>query len=229
MTTDLFTALDVRSEVQRFARAMAADPEMSSDKILDAILGQGFDVEAMAWCFANGVAMDAHREAVRDRERAAVLSPPEPRRSPPPPVDDVHASYPWNRKGRIACNKCGCPECVAALERYVDSTREVEQQIATEWSKLMEDIQDGIHDQATRLAQEIHAEWTADLLGSTFALRDGTKVTWGSATQAQHRERVEMLTKHAAGTVETAALHERALQDIAKAKVHNLAEIDREV
>ena len=46
---------------------------------------------------------------------------------------------------------------------------------------------------------------TAELLATTFSLGDGIEVTWGAATVDQHRQRVAMLTRTAAGTLETAA------------------------
>lgn len=106
-------------------------------------------------------------------------------------------------------------------ERYAREDREAKEA----WERIMQGIQDDIEDKAIRLAEQMVVEWSADLLASTFALRDGTKVTWADATQQQHRDRIEMLVKQAAGTVETAALHEKALQEMGQAGVSRLGDL----
>lgn len=53
---------------------------------------------------------------------------------------------------------------------------------------------------------------TAELLTVVFATGDGRKVTWGEATLEDHRKRIEMLTKHIKGNVQTIRLHEYAAQ-----------------
>lgn len=62
-------------------------------------------------------------------------------------------------------------------------------------------------------ASDLRASWDKELLDSTFSV-DGQEVRWGSATKEQHRARIEWLTSHAQGTVETAAMHEVAIRDI---------------
>lgn len=69
----------------------------------------------------------------------------------------------------------------------------------------------------------LHAEWTADLLASTFALGDGRTVTWGEATIADHATRIDLLTKMAAGTLETAALHQKAIDELTATGLPSLA------
>jgi hypothetical protein len=65
----------------------------------------------------------------------------------------------------------------------------------------------------------------AGQLGIRFALGDGTMTTWGKATVADHRQRIEMLAKNAAGVVETAARHEAAVAMISEADVTCLDEL----
>lgn len=68
----------------------------------------------------------------------------------------------------------------------------------------------------SQFAARLKLEWTAELLGSSFALRDGTRVTWGQATRDQHLERVDMFVERAEVNMEGAARHEvavRALQE----------------
>lgn len=59
----------------------------------------------------------------------------------------------------------------------------------------------------------LKAEWTADLLAKTFRV-NGVDVTWGEATVEQHRNRAEVLTAHAVGTIETASLHFTAIREL---------------
>lgn len=74
-------------------------------------------------------------------------------------------------------------------------------------------------------ASELRAEWTQELLESTFALPDGLHVTWGTATVDQHMERAQMLSQQAVGTLETAALHRKAIEDIRAGGVSCLVEM----
>lgn len=59
-----------------------------------------------------------------------------------------------------------------------------------------------------------------------FALGDGTRVRWGEATVAQHRQRIAMLEKMRAGLSETVARHEAAISEIEAAGVSCLDEIE---
>jgi hypothetical protein len=74
-------------------------------------------------------------------------------------------------------------------------------------------------------ADTIRFNVTAELLGSTFATGDGTRVSWRDATVAQHEERVGLLTKTIAGTSETAAMHITAVQMIKDAGVETLGQL----
>jgi hypothetical protein len=75
-------------------------------------------------------------------------------------------------------------------------------------------------------AAETRLQVTEELLGTKFALGDGTKVTWGEATVEQHRQYVVMLSGQVAGTVETAARHEAAIRLCEEAGVSCLGELD---
>ena len=69
--------------------------------------------------------------------------------------------------------------------------------------------------QATdRFVEAMRVEWTNELLDSSFALRDGSMVTWGDATVEQHEERRQMFVRNAAANVEGAARHEIALREL---------------
>ena len=83
-----------------------------------------------------------------------------------------------------------------------------------EFAKAMEDFR-----------QRVRLEVTAELLAIPFAIGDGRTVTWGAATQGEHRERIAWLMKHAGSTFETACRHEVAVRLIEAAKVQCLAEV----
>jgi hypothetical protein len=74
-------------------------------------------------------------------------------------------------------------------------------------------------------AARIRLETTRELLGTLFALGDGIETTWGAATVDQHEQRIEMLTKNAAGLTETAARHQAAVRMIKDAGVSCLADL----
>lgn len=67
-----------------------------------------------------------------------------------------------------------------------------------------------------RIADTIRLEVTQELLDSEFALGDGRQVRWGSATVAEHEQRIDMLERNAVANAEAAARH-RAAIDLLKA------------
>ena len=67
-----------------------------------------------------------------------------------------------------------------------------------------------------RYTDELKMEWTEELLSSTFALADGSLVSWGSATVDQHEARRDLLLANASGNLSSAARHEAALRLLAE-------------
>lgn len=76
-----------------------------------------------------------------------------------------------------------------------------------------------------RYTEEMKMKWTAELLDSTFALRDGTPVKWGDATVEQHEERRQMFKDNARANIEGAARHEAALQQLRESGASTLREM----
>lgn len=72
---------------------------------------------------------------------------------------------------------------------------------------------------------ELRIEWTAELLETEFALPDGTRVTWGHASVANHQERAEMFEANAHANLEGAARHRKAISDLQEAKVERLEQL----
>lgn len=65
-----------------------------------------------------------------------------------------------------------------------------------------------------QVAERRWLDITEKLLAKTFALGDGTRVSWGRATVQQHKRRVAMLNRMALGDVETATRHLMAVNRI---------------
>ena len=77
----------------------------------------------------------------------------------------------------------------------------------------------------TTLADDVIDGWAPELLAATFANGDGTEVSFANATIKQHEDRASWLEAHAAGTLETAAIHRRAIADILAGHAKTLGEV----
>ncbi|MFI2663193.1 hypothetical protein [Micromonospora carbonacea] len=75
------------------------------------------------------------------------------------------------------------------------------------------------------ISRDVRLETTRELLASFFALGDGRQVSWGDATVADHRQRIELLVRGMAGTAETAARHAAAIRMIEEAGVSRLGDL----
>lgn len=74
--------------------------------------------------------------------------------------------------------------------------------------------------------QEVQAlRRTRELMATEFALPDGRRVTWGDATEQDHRERIAMLDGNIFANIETAARHSAALDLIIEAGARTLGEV----
>ena len=87
-------------------------------------------------------------------------------------------------------------------------------------ASLLARMQDAARDYSDRAVR-----WTVELLDASFALPDGTRVSWADATTQQHAERAASLENQAASVVETAALHREAIAAIRGAGVTTLREV----
>jgi len=209
---DYFDAVAECQRAAAYARTLAADVGTTAGEITTQLMEGGFNLEALAYGFASEAASRAHRDAVRAREHEAA------RRATPRRNGHTLGAAPRVQPAPIEPS----PEAAARAAA-------VERDAKARWDSLMTQIQDDIHDKATSLAGEMVVEWTRDLLASTFALPDGSRVSWGDATAADHRVRVDMLVKQASGTVETAALHQKALQELGAAGVQRLSDLPEAV
>lgn len=95
------------------------------------------------------------------------------------------------------------------------------------WERRAEDDQRFYESMRQALAKyetSLRMQWTEELLASTFAMPDGTLVSWGAATVAQHTERRDMLVTNAAGNLQAAARHEAALTKLRETSAACLAD-----
>lgn len=102
------------------------------------------------------------------------------------------------------------------------------ERIATNRAKVDAAVSNSISRIVRENADKLLSDWLPALLDSTFALPDGTRVTWSDATVAQHEERAAWLEKTASANVETAGMHRRAVSDIRATGSLTLGEATRE-
>lgn len=101
-------------------------------------------------------------------------------------------------------------------ERVAAKDREREESYRLAWAKVDEAF--------SRLKNELRMEWTSELLGSEFALGDGTTTTWGDATREQHLLRMALHKRNAVAGMEGYARHAAALEEIERTGSANLRE-----
>lgn len=73
--------------------------------------------------------------------------------------------------------------------------------------------------------EEARIELTHELLSSTFALGDGQRVTWGTATYEQHQRRITLLEANVLANSETLKRHYAALKLLDEHQVAILNEV----
>ena len=72
------------------------------------------------------------------------------------------------------------------------------------------------------LAADVLEGWAPELLASTFTV-GGVDVSFADATIEQHEQRAIWLEAHAAGTLDTASIHRRAISEIIAGHANTLA------
>jgi hypothetical protein len=102
----------------------------------------------------------------------------------------------------------------AWVDRAVELFPDREEHIHNEWFgySTSPELLQKLAAETMKLAQQFELQITTKLLTSTFALGDGRLVTWGAATIPEHRQRMVLLQKNAAGNIETAARHAKAIE-----------------
>lgn len=145
------------------------------------------------------------RSNVAAIERAATSPPPQaqprPKQSTP-----AHGTNYWLNRG------CDCEHC--------DEMRRKDAEVDRQQVQRMNEI-------ICTYRDSLRAQWTTELLESGFALGDGTTVTWGEATVEQHRQRIALLSRNAAGNLQTAARHQAAVDEIERSGAGCLTQAKR--
>lgn len=110
------------------------------------------------------------------------------------------------------------PEGIAARERreteWLNERMERDEQRAQRLRAVFEQYE-----------ADLKIQWTAELLASEFSLADGTRVTWGEATLAQHTARRDMFRDNAAANMEGAARHSAAIRELERSGADCLANV----
>lgn len=77
---------------------------------------------------------------------------------------------------------------------------------------------------AQNIMSSISPNWH-DLLDTAFRLPDGTEVTWGDASAEQHELSADALIHSSASSIEGAARHQRAAEEIRAAQSNTLRDL----
>lgn len=131
----------------------------------------------------------------------------------------VETEAEWARKARVAAGEepARSVEDQEAAEQFAAARR-----AAAEAARQEQERHEAF---VARIKSEARMEWTAELLASTFAVGDGTRVTWADATVNQHEQRIALLARGIGGSIDTMKRHEAAVADILAAAAHTLGEI----
>lgn len=122
-------------------------------------------------------------------------------------------------------NHPGSYQQIKSRRQYVDKAKEKQRVRDEQYSQRMQVLRRRMDESMEEWKRKIQVEWTEELLGKTFQL-DGVEVAWGDATLEQHERRADWLKSHAAGTLETAGMHLKAIDALRGAGVRRLADIE---
>jgi hypothetical protein len=109
----------------------------------------------------------------------------------------------------------------AAIEQRRTEIEEREAELARLRSERMTRLARTIEDWTKDLRQQ----WTRELLDTKIALPDGTYITWGEFTLAQHRTRLAMFQGQAETALDGAARHQAAIDALTLAGADTLNEL----
>lgn len=98
------------------------------------------------------------------------------------------------------------------------------EQIMFDREKVQAAVANRVAEIVTVAKETIQNTWLPSLLSESFQLPDGTVVKWAEATVDQHAIRANHLASRVTTTLETISLHHKAVDDIRRAGVSNLAE-----
>ena len=179
---------------------------MSDAQIRSALIGAATDqlqmYDRILVRAAEQAAFKATREAAREADRVAAREAA--------------------KRARAAIPKLSAAE-IKARDDEIEARREEKRRIKEQRKKDRDTDWIGLMLESAK--EVVRVEVLGELLDAEFALGDGTSVTWGDATVEQHEVRVEMLTKMAGGTIETAARHQSAIDHLREANATSLNDL----
>jgi hypothetical protein len=114
---------------------------------------------------------------------------------------------------------------VAKVERRSTNARATTEEVEQRRSERLSGMIRALMPAVDRYVDEMKVQWTSELLDSEIALRDGTKVRYGSATRDQLTERAGILRTNMLANAEALALTERALRDLSESGARSLDEL----
>ncbi len=216
--------------------ALQADINAKTEPIIDAVIARLLaskkDIEAALRSLLRAEVASLRRGIVRQREQEAEGAAKEradaekerirreevldPANWKEPPYRKRRDMYRWldSEAGRAWLATENGQTWEEKERKYQAQEAELERNHHQEMGRLIK-----------QYAATVRLELLDSLLEAEFALGDGRRVTWGNATIADHEERIAMLSKHAQGTMETAARHLQAIEMLREQSVKTLAEL----
>lgn len=186
---------------QATTELIGSRPSWSPERIAKTVL-DGLTTDQVRWIAATWLeehVRDMRRSKVRAVERESQVVTPEP-------VTPVVQHRPYVapsilRRRRERDDRAA----VAERERANERNAKIEEALAS-WR------------------QSITLEVTEELLASSLALTDGTRVTWGTATVENHESRIDMLSKNVAANIDGIKRHQAAINMIESSGAASLGE-----
>lgn len=221
-------------ELVRAAAASDLSVEQAAEAVVEALDEE--DSRRMLLCLMGDLIEDERRARVREIERDAEWKAEREEREARRALgyhvldaSDPDNPLKWRRNSKRYKEWARTPEG-EAVER--DRRDSMEREIAR-WAEI--DDHGGPLGHATWLLDRLiekerrnaKLELTEELLGSSFALGDGTMVTWGSATAEEHQQRILMLMRNVEGNLTTISIHQKALAMMSGANAGCLSEVAR--
>lgn len=224
MSGELDTAASASEELAWEKMVGQVADHYDTSREADALVLAAGLLRAMSREFLHSLAVKHLVDAARDlsRRRALTVERGASRAEPPQQGQVDLAAGLWkgryrhgvmNKRTGAARNGCNCDECEKARANDLRLYMTCFSQASEKMTKIFED-----------LSAQMRMQWTEELLATPFALPNGDRVTWGSATVAQHEERVEMFKGQVTAGAEGAARHMAAIRDIEALGARCLAE-----
>lgn len=158
------------------------------------------DLIDLAVAYLYGQVKQRRRARVRGIEQSAQYQPPA---VPQVPKEPRWGTAGWGRWAALPENA-----------QLAEETRKYRAELARKDSEMLSEYMRSVNAAIDKFREKMRMEWTQELLGSEFAVGDGTVTTWGEATREQHQARMAIHKRNAAAGMEGYARHAAALDEI---------------